>query len=226
MPTFGFRTLEFISKDEGEAGVTALHFRPRRPLRYRAGQHGVWLVPGGGGKPFTVASAPEEEVVTLGTSLASGSRFKRALAALAPGATVRLVGPIANFTLEQTTPDVVMLAQGVGVTPFRAMLRHAALSRLDKRTTLIHVGHDHAFRQDTEGVATDAHYPTSHDAFSGQLEATVRGHPEATFMISGTPAFVRSTAAQLKANAVRPSQIRRDAFYGWSGGQDQQPRNR
>lgn len=218
MSTFGFRSLEFISRDEAEAGVTALHFRPRRPLRYKAGQHGVWLVPGGGGKPFTVASAPEEEVVTLGTSLGSSSRFKRALAALTPGSAVRLIGPIANFTFDRTASNVVMLAQGVGVTPFRAMLRHAAMTGLDKRTTLIHVGHQHAFRRDTEGVATAAHYPASREAFARTLEAAVRGEPDATFMVSGTPAFVRSTASRLKANAVKPSQIKRDAFYGWSGG--------
>ena len=215
---FGFRSLEFVSVDEAEADAVALHFRPRRPLRYKAGQHGIWLVPGGGGAPFTVASAPEEELVTLGTSLKSGSRFKRALAALTPGSTVRLIGPIANFTLGRTTSNVVMLAQGIGITPFRAMLRHAAMSRADKRTTLIHVGHHHAFRRDTEGVATEAHYLASHEAFTQQLKATVRQHPEATFMISGTPKFVRSTAAQLKANSVAASQIRRDAFYGWSGG--------
>ena len=221
---FGFRSLEFVSVDEAEAGAVALHFRPRRPLHYKAGQHGVWLVPGGGGGPFTVASAPEEEVVTLGTRLGSGSRFKRALAELKPGATVRLIGPIANFTLGRTASTVVMLAQGIGVTPFRAMLRHAAMSRADKRTTLIHVGHQHPFRRDTEGVATEAHYPTSHEAFTQQLKTTASQQPEATFMISGTPAFVRSTAAQLKASSVDKSQIRRDAFYGWSGGQDRLPR--
>ena len=214
---FGFRSLEFVSVDEAEAGAVALHFRPHRPLHYGAGQHGIWLVPGGGGAPFTVASAPEEELVTLGTRLGSGSRIKRALAALTPGGVVRLLGPIANFTLGRTAPTVVMLAQGIGITPFRAMLRHVAMSSSDKRTTLIHVGHQHPFRGDTEGGATEAHYPTSHEAFTGQLETAVRQQPTATYMISGTPAFVSSTAAQLRANSVARSQIRRDAFYGWSG---------
>lgn len=51
-------SLQFVSKDVDNEGTAALHFRPRRPLRYHAGQPGLWLVPGGGIKPFTVASAP------------------------------------------------------------------------------------------------------------------------------------------------------------------------
>lgn len=211
-------SLQFVSMDVDDQGTAALHFRARRPLGYRAGQHGLWLVPRGGVKPFTVASAPEEEFVTLGTSLNSQSRFKRALAALSVGMTVRLIGPVANFSLDRTAPTVVMLAQGMGVTPFRSMLRHQALSDVDKRTTLIHVGTQHPFRHDTEADATEAYYPTSREAFSQQLAAAAVRHPGATFMISGTPAFVRSTAARLKATSVGPSQIRRDAFYGWSGG--------
>lgn len=203
--------------DVDDQGTAALHFWPRRPLDYRAGQHGLWFVPRGGVKPFTVASAPGEKLVTLGTSLNSQSRFKRALAALSAGATVRLIGPFANFSLDRTSPTVVMLAQGMGVTPFRSMLRQTAVSGAAKQTTLIHVGTHHPFRYDTEADATEAYYPTSREAFSQHLAAATVRHPGATFMISGTPAFVRSTAARLKATAVAPSQIRRDAFYGLSG---------
>ena len=209
--------LEFMSMDVDDQGTAALHFRPHRPLDYRAGQPGLWLIPRGGIKPFTVASAPEEEFVTLGTSLASRSRFKRALAALSVGATVRLIGPIANFSLDRTAPTVVMLAQGMGVTPFRSMLRHMAANGAAKRTALIHVGTRHPFRCDTEADATETYYLTSREAFNQHLAAATVRHPGATFMISGTPAFVRSTAARLKATAVAPSQIRREAFYGLSG---------
>ena len=208
---------QFTSMEADDSGSVAVHFRAQRPLSFKAGQFGLWIVPGGGLKPFTVASAPEEEVITLGTSLGSQSRFKRALAKLTPGDKVRLVGPVGDFTLDRTAPAVVMLAQGVGVTPFRSILRHAAMSGSDKRTTLIHVGNQHAFRQDTEGAATEAHYPTSRERFNKALEAAAREQPEATFMISGTSAFVRSTANQLKAHSVGSSQIMRDAFYGWSG---------
>lgn len=61
---------------EGE-GVVAINFRPLRrspskPASTRSGQ-----IPGGGVRPFTIASAPEEEVVALGTDLSSGTGLKR-----------------------------------------------------------------------------------------------------------------------------------------------------
>jgi glycine betaine catabolism B len=210
-------SLQFTSVESDDSGSVAVNFLAKRPLPFKAGQFGLWIVPGGGLKPFTVASAPEEEFITLGTSLKSQSRFKRALTKLTSGDKVRFIGPIGDFTLERTASAVVMLAQGVGVTPFRSILRHAAMGGSDKRTTLIHVGNQHAFRQDTEGAATEAHYPTSRELFAQKLEAAAREQPRATFMVSGTSAFVRSTAEQLKEHSVGSSQIMRDAFYGWSG---------
>lgn len=212
-------SLELVSLDhEDDDGTVAMHFRPRHPLRFAAGQHGLWVVPGGGAKPFTIASAPEEELMTLGTNLSSRSRFKRALGALEARSKVRFVGPVGGFTLEGTGAAVVMLAQGMGVTPFRSMLRHVAISGADTRTTLIHVGARHPFRYDTAATVTAACYPTSREEFVRDAAAAAAQQRDATFMVSGSPAFVRSTAGLLTAVSVPPSQIARDRFYGYKPG--------
>jgi ferredoxin-NADP reductase len=196
-------------------GAVALDFRPRRRLCFTAGQHGLWIVPGGGAAPFTVASAPGEELVTLGTSVASQTRLKRVLAALTAGDVVRFVGPIGRFTLEGAAPSVVMLGQGLGVTPFRAMLRHLALTGQDTATTLVHVGGTHPFRTDTESIATRAAYPSSRDAFARELTRIATDLPDATFLVSGSRAFVSATVTSLQALHVDPAQIRRDTFWGY-----------
>lgn len=202
-------------------GAVAIDFRPRRPVRFTAGQHGLWAVPGGGVRPFTMASAPEEELVTLGTGVTSQSRLKRALTALTAHDTVRLIGPLGHFTLDDTAPSVVMLAQGMGVTPFRAMLRHLTLTRQDQRTTLVHVGGTHPFRADTEPAATRASYPSSRDAFARELAQVAGDQPDATFMVSGSLAFVSATVGSVTDHGVSASQIRRDAFWGYRA--DHQP---
>lgn len=211
--------LEFVSREDVGGGAVALHFRSRRPLGFRAGQHGVWAVPGGGITPFTVASAPEEELVTLATSLESGSRTKRALGALTPGSSVRLIGPLSGFTLDESAPAVVMLAQGLGITPFRSMLAHAGIAGVDVPTTLVHVGTSHPYRSDTEAGAKEAFYPASRDAFATDVAAVAAHQPEATFMVAGTRTFVAATTGQLTGLGIAASRIRRDAFYGWSGQQ-------
>lgn len=209
-------SLDFLSMDVDEHGTAALHFRPRRPLRFTAGQHALWTVPGGGLKPMSVASAPEEDVVTLGTGLGSRSRFKQALSVLGEGSTVRCIGPAGRFTLARSTTEVVMLAQGIGITPFRSMLRHVAITGADKRTTLVHTGAHHPFRADTETAATTALYPPSREEFARHARAVARQQPQAMFMVSGSRAFIASTTALLEAASIRPSQLRRDTFYGYS----------
>jgi glycine betaine catabolism B len=209
--------LEFVSKTDDDQGATTFHFRPTKPVRFNAGQHGLWYVPAGGIRPFTIASAPEEDEVALGTTLGSGSRIKRALAALTRGSTVRLFGPLSQFTIDPAVSEVVMLAQGTAVTPFRSILRHLALQPSRPHATLIHVGTAHPFRADTEPLATHASYPASREEFGDLVKAAAVAQPAASFMVAGTAAFVTSAKALLQANGVQPTRIKGGPFAGWSG---------
>lgn len=206
--------LQFASVVADADGAVAIGFRPHRTFAFTAGQHALWQIPGGGVRPFTIASAPEEELVTLGTDLASGTCLKRALGSLALGDPVRLVGPLSSFTLEATASAVVMLAQGVGVTPFRSMLRHLAMTGDRKATTLVQVGARHPFRADTERVVGHGSHPQSRGAFARELEEAVDANREATFLVSGSPSFVAETTRALHEQAVDKSSIRRDRFWG------------
>jgi glycine betaine catabolism B len=209
--------LEFVSKSDDDQGATTFHFQPTKPVSFSAGQHGFWYVPNGGIRPFTIASAPEEDEIALGTTLASGSRIKRALVALTRGSTVRLLGPLSRFTLDPASTEVVMLAQGTAVTPFRSILRHLALQSRRPRATLIHVGTTHPFRADTEPLATHASYAGSREEFGDLVKAAAVARPEASFMIAGTAACVKSTEALLRTNGVQPTQVKDGPFVGWSG---------
>ena len=209
--------LEFVSTSDDDQGATTFHFQPAKPVSFSAGQHGFWYVPNGGIRPFTIASAPEDDEIALGTTLASGSRIKRALAALTRGSTVRLFGPLSQFTLDPAATEVVMLAQGTAVTPFRSILRHLALQSSRPQATLIHVSTAHPFRGDTEPLATHASYPASREEFGHLVKAAAVAQPEASFMIAGTAAFVTSTKALLQANGVQPAHVKAGPFVGWSG---------
>ena len=198
-------------------GGHAVHFTPDRPIRFTAGQHALWRIPGAGIHPFTIASAPEEEIVTLGTGLASQSPLKRVIAALAEGDRVHLIGPLADFTLDPTGPEVVMLAQGVGVTPYRSMLRHLNRTGRSLDTTLIQVAAEHPFRNDTEPLAGASHYVTSREEYATRLTEVVGRRPQASYMVSGSREFVGSTSAALRGAGIARAQIKRDTFYGYQG---------
>jgi glycine betaine catabolism B len=209
--------LIFEGRDAADGDAWSLRFHPTTELTWRAGQHVLLRLPGMAIKPFTLASAPQEGSVIIGTSLRSQSSFKQKLAALTPGDRVAVHGPLMNFTLDGAGADVVMLAQGIGITPFRAMLRHLALNGAETRSaTLIHVAAGHTYRRDTEADATRAYYPHHAHEFAANLAEVVDNHPEATYFIAGHRGFVNTTATTLKTAGIARQRIRRDTYYGYT----------
>ena len=221
MGIFVTTDLEFISMRQEEGGVHSFAFKPLTPFRHIAGQHGLLTLPRGGTKPYSLASAPEDAEVMIGTRLQSYSSYKRALAKLRPGQRVSLRGPVLNFTLRSAPRRVIFLAQGVGVTPFRSMLRHTVLANLDHLTTLIHVGEGHAYRTETEGLATTAIYPINRDEFRGAVEAVVLDQPDARYYISGAGRFISQTLSVLAQLGVARKQIKKAKFFGYRDNQSQ-----
>jgi ferredoxin-NADP reductase len=166
-------------------------------------------------KPFSIASSPAEETIMIGTRLSSGSKFKLALAALKPGDRVWFLAPLMNFTTAGTGRELVFLAQGIGITPIRSMLLDIADRGLGKKTTIVHVGHAHAFRSETERLADRAVYLSTSESFRTAVLTAMEDSPSATFMISGAPAFVKSTTTLLRDWAVAASQIKADTMLGY-----------
>lgn len=211
-------TLRYHATSPASGGAVRVDFQTLtdgRPVRFRAGQHGLWQIPGGGVHPFTIASAPEEHVVTLGTSLSSASRLKQAIGSLADGDRVRLLAPLADFTVDHTSGPLVLLAQGLGVTPFRSILRHLDLTGQLRWTTLLQVGAEHVFRSDTEPLATTSAFVDSREQYADLLGQVAFDQPASTFLVSGSPTFVSSTVGSLRDRGVAGGQVHTDKFWGY-----------
>lgn len=206
-----------------DGDVRTFRFHPETPLSWRAGQHGLLRLPGAKVKAFSIASAPEEGDVLFGTSIRSGSSFKRAMTGLAPGMSAILHGPLMDFTLDGLRPDVVMLAQGIGITPFRSMLRHLAItgtgSTAGTTSVLVHVARTaHTYRAITEADATQAQYPHSTEDFRKLVRDHIADHPDADYLIAGAATFVSDTASFLTAAGISRRRIHRDTYYGLRNG--------
>ncbi|WP_375387755.1 FAD-dependent oxidoreductase [uncultured Amnibacterium sp.] len=111
-------------------------FRPDRPLRQRAGQFLELQVPHRGSdlrgvrRSLTIVSAPGEEDGTVRVAVRErtpASSFKRALAALPVDGAARAVTVTGGFTLpDDRTVPLVLVASGIGITPFVSQLRQEA----------------------------------------------------------------------------------------------------
>ena len=113
-----------------------LSFRPAHPVSFRPGQYMELHLPHskadarGHRRVFSIASAPGSGEVAFGLSIpAEGSSFKRAIAGLPDGARVRATRVGGDFVLPRD-PGVPLLlvAGGIGITPFASQLRHLAAS--------------------------------------------------------------------------------------------------
>ena len=88
--------------------------------------------PRGNYRQFSIASSPTEDSVMI-TSTMRGSPFKQKLAEM-QGQKIRARGPFGRFTLQEAERHV-MVAGGIGVTPFRSMIKFATdTERKDKIT--------------------------------------------------------------------------------------------
>ncbi len=126
-------------------GTMAFYFERPEGFIYRAGQRAQFSLVDvrefdgfGSTRTFTLASAPHEPELMIATRMRD-TAFKRTLKTAAPGLRVRLEEPAGEMTLhEDAARPVVFIAGGIGVTPFRAMLRHAAHERLPHRLWLFY----------------------------------------------------------------------------------------
>ncbi len=126
-------------------------FAADRPLRFRAGQYVELTLPHarpdarGTRRVFSVVSPPsagdraDGQVRIATTQPADPSTFKRALAAMEPGAALRIARTAGDFGLpaDRSVP-LVLVAGGVGITPFLAQLPEIAA----RDAVLVHAGRD------------------------------------------------------------------------------------
>jgi ferredoxin-NADP reductase len=107
-------------------------FRLQKPegFTFRPGQHIDIASPAGGTSDFSIASSPNDDHLLIAMRL-RGSDFKKSFAELPLGAPISFRGPLGSFALhEDTSRPALLLAGGIGITPFLSMARYAASLKL------------------------------------------------------------------------------------------------
>lgn len=106
-------------------------------LNYKAGQYAVVDLgtkddPEGPMRSFTIASSPTEEKFILISTRIRDTPFKKKLANLDLGTLVKFTAPLGKFVLPEdgSLRPAVFLSGGIGVTPFRSMLKYATDKQL------------------------------------------------------------------------------------------------
>jgi ferredoxin-NADP reductase len=164
------------------------------------------------------------------------SAFKRALRALPDGASLKLTGPIGQFTLTGAARPAVFIAGGIGITPFISMLRQAARDRVPRSLVLLYSNRrpeDAAFLGELEElerqnrnfrlVATMTETSKSARPWEGPtglIDAELIGRASGgltapVYYVVGPPAMVLAMQQTLRATGVGDEDIRSEEFYGY-----------
>lgn len=85
---------------------------------------------------FSIVSSPYSEQLQFG--MRKKGLFTRNIAGLTVGQAVQVQGPFGNFVLDPSDKNVVMLAAGIGITPFVSMLRAVVDSKATTPITLLY----------------------------------------------------------------------------------------
>jgi glycine betaine catabolism B len=144
--------LTLLEKDKIEGtDVTSFKFSKQNdqvgedntiPLNYNAGQFaffdigGVYDDPKGPIRHFTISSSPTEDFIMFSTRIRD-SPYKKRLSTLEEGSKVKIRGPEGQFVLhEDYSKPAVFLSGGIGVTPFRSMIKYATDKQLPLKITM------------------------------------------------------------------------------------------
>ena len=123
-------TVEFISKHEVSPGVETFIFHPEHKISWQPGYYWKLTLPHphtddrGEERWFTISAAPFEGNPAITTRMDGDpqSSWKQALAKLQPGEKLEAEEPEGDFVITDLEGSYVLLAGGIGITPFRSML--------------------------------------------------------------------------------------------------------
>jgi ferredoxin-NADP reductase len=219
-------------------------FNSDQHLSFSPGQYLEWTLAHSGPdmrgnrRYFTIASSPTEDTVKMGVKFyPEPSSFKSSLSMMRPGHLMVASQLAGDFTLPKNTKKkLVFIAGGIGITPFRSMLKYAADQKENRNIVLLYANKtpgDIAYADEfavmqkqmflkTIYTVTDTKSVTSD--WRGRVgpidEKVIRedipDFAERIFYISGPRGMVASYHSMLRSMGVPAWHIKEDFFPGFA----------
>ncbi len=216
--------LPFLRSQAEVGNAKSFYFGVPEGVTWKAGQYQGYTIPAAGPTEkenqrwFTVSAAPSEGEFRITTRL-TDSDFKRNLDYMGPGEFIDAHDLGGDFTWEDDAP-VVMVAGGIGVTPFRSMLRERANTGRPLDATLIYANRDEdvIFREELDDLSGEHQEFKVIYLIGEQLSAEriLEVAPEAKEMrtyLSGPEPMVEAVGEALKKVGV--TDLKQDWFPGY-----------
>jgi ferredoxin-NADP reductase len=210
-------------------GVFTFIFEPEEPVSWQPGQYMHYVLgqqhPDDRGEErwFTIAAAPFEKHIQITTRFDGEKRstFKQALLDMEPGGQIESDGPKGSFILQPGDIKHVLIAGGIGITPYRSMLAQMNHDNNVADIDLLYANRDEDFVFDEELEAIAAAHPSFRIVkfIDKHIEAAdlekYLSDQSAVFYLSGPRPMVESYEGLLKSLNIPEERIKTDYFPGY-----------
>lgn len=239
--------LPFLKKEQVAKETYSFYFdKTKNPdYSFKPGQYTRVTLPitptddKGSYRLFTTCSSPLENYLMITTKISDDltkvSDFKKYFSSLKPGENVQFFGPMGGFLLpEEDTTSRVLLAGGIGITPFHSMLTFAAKKQLQITLTLFvsfSTVEEAVFLEELQSAEKENSnikviYTISHPERSNWqweqgriseelIKKYVQDLSKPIFMVAGPPPMVDGTVEMLQKMGIEEGKIKVDHFTGY-----------
>lgn len=218
-------------------------FTPKERLAYQPGQYGEWTFPHphtdsrGNRRYFTLASSPTEDSLRIGVKFyENGSSYKKYLHEL-EGQSIVAAGQWAgDFMLpKDRSQKLVFVAGGIGITPFRSMLKYLIDTKEQRDIVVIFsnkLAQDIVYKDILDQAERDLairtiytitdkeHIPADWKGHIGRVDSTmiatdIPDWKDRIFYLSGPHLMVTGFEKTLHEMGVPFTHIKKDFFPGF-----------
>lgn len=230
--------IKLIEKKDEAKGTVTFTFQPETEVKWIPGQYYYYTIKElkypdsrGDTRHFTISSSPTEGGnLRVTTRIREESGFKKTLNELPIGTEIEGEGPNGTFELtgEETGPQV-FVAGGIGITPFRTMIKYAHDKGLKIPLYLIYSNSDSDFVFGTELKEIDSADESIKVEF---YDSSVSGHLDetkipdilkkwqldianCTFWVCGPPAMIDAMEQVLEKLNIVSDHIKSEKFTGY-----------
>lgn len=232
--------LSMINKVKDADGIYSFSFRSNHLLRFKPGQYMEWTLPSaksdnrGNRRYLTISSSPSENNLMFTLKIPQKpSSFKTSLSAMKPGDHMLAAQVAGHFTLpEDMSQPIIFIAGGVGITPFRSMVKYMLDTNQSGHITLFYsantpgeLAFTDLFKQaDSIGLKTVYTVTTpnltgwhgENGPITGELLAKhVPDYKNCLVYVSGPQGFVASIRHDLTRSGLNQKQLVTDYFPGY-----------
>lgn len=222
-------SLRLVERASLSPFATEYRFEPSRPVRFDAGQYLELHLPHaadvrGLRRTFSIASAPEHALSSEAPRVAigmrtpeGGSSFKRALGELELGSRVAVTHTAGDFVLPRDTSiPIIMVAGGIGMTPFASQLASLAVRGEQRDIVLVVVSSNPGevlYRDAIDAAGARLIELTPDELTRDALLEFVPDIASRRGYVSGAPSMVAAARVVLRFAGLR--RVQTDYFAGY-----------